>query len=419
MRLVQARRRRRGGPPCKDLRPWTWRRDREHAEAGGERWRAGHTPDAKGGTMEREWREFADELGPAQVVLVRDPGVGLEGFVVVDNVAAGPAIGGVRMAPDVTVHEVARLARAMTFKNAAAGLRHGGGKAGIVADPATDPARKERLMRSFARAIAGLDHYIPGPDMGTDETCMAYVYDEIGRAVGLPPELGGIPLDEIGATGYGLAAAAVAAQELGVISLEGARMVVQGFGSVGRHAACFLAEHGAVLVAASDSRGAVARAGGLPLEELVALKRQGRSVAELPGGQGVSSEELIGLDCDIWIPAARPDVFDSGNASRVVASLILQGANIPATDEAEQIFHERGLVSVPDFIANAGGVICAAVEYAGGSAAQAFQLIEEKVQANTVEVLRRAKEEASTPRAAAEAVARSRVERASTFRRRF
>jgi glutamate dehydrogenase/leucine dehydrogenase len=118
-------------------------------------------------------RGIGDELGPDMVVLLREPRVGLEAVVVVDNVACGPAIGGVRMAPDVTVEEVSRLARAMTLKSAAAGLAHGGGKAGIAADPAAPPADKERLIRAFARAIRSLTDYIPGPDMGTDERCMA------------------------------------------------------------------------------------------------------------------------------------------------------------------------------------------------------------------------------------------------------
>ena len=140
-----------------------------------------------------DYDRFCDELGPAKVVHVYEPASGLKGIVVVDNVACGPAIGGVRMAADVSSEEVFRLARAMTMKNAAAGLAHGGGKAGIVADPKT--ADKPRLIRAFARAIQGLVDYIPGPDMGTDEQCMAWIQDEIGRSVGLPRVLGGIPLD--------------------------------------------------------------------------------------------------------------------------------------------------------------------------------------------------------------------------------
>ena len=139
----------------------------------------------------------------------------MKAIVVVDNVACGPAIGGTRMAPDVSFEECFRLARAMTLKNAAAGLPHGGAKSVIFGDPSMDPDLKERWIRAFAQGIRGITDYIPGPDMGTNETAMAWVKDEIGRAVGLPRVLGGIPLDEIGATGWGLAVAASATDSSG------------------------------------------------------------------------------------------------------------------------------------------------------------------------------------------------------------
>ena len=368
-------------------------------------------------SLEQWWHDASDDLGPAKVVLVRDASVGLEGFVVVDNVACGPAIGGIRMAPDVTVDEVARLARAMTFKNAAAGLAHGGGKAGIVGDPAMEPAAKERLVRAFGRAIRALTDYIPGPDMGVDEACMAYLHDEIGRSVGLPRVLGGIPLDTIGATGFGVAVCAEVAQEFAGITLAGARVAVQGFGAVGTHAARFLAERGARLVAASDASGAVVGSPGLDIEALIAWKRSGRSVGEFPDGRRLERDDLVGVDCDIWIPAARPDVLRADNVGRLRATLVLQGANIPATAAAEADMHERGILSVPDFIANAGGVICAAVEYHGGTEQQAFAVIAEKIRANTRAVLEAARRGGELPRAAAVTLARARVIEAMRYRR--
>ena len=185
---------------------------------------------------------LTDDLGPARITHLHEPGANLKAIVVVDNVACGPSIGGTRMAPDVSLQECFRLARAMTLKNAAAGLPHGGGKSVIFADPKMPNAEKEQLIRAFAGAIGQIEDYIAGPDMGTDERCMAWIQDEIGRSVGLPPEIGGIPLDEIGATGFGLAAAIDVAREFCDLDLEGARVAVQGFGSVGRHAARFLAE---------------------------------------------------------------------------------------------------------------------------------------------------------------------------------
>jgi glutamate dehydrogenase (NAD(P)+) len=360
---------------------------------------------------------LADELGPRKVLQLRDRREGLEGIVVVDNIACGPAIGGVRMAPDVTLEEVGRLARAMTFKNAAAGLAHGGGKAGIIADPASPAPRKEALVRTFARMIRELGEYIPGPDMGTDETCMAWVKDEIGRAVGLPRVVGGIPLDEIGATGFGVAVAAeVAATEAG-LTLEGARAAIEGFGAVGQHAARFLAKRGVRLVATSDSRGAVQNPAGLDIEALVAHKRAGLPVSAFPDGCALDREELVSVSCEIWIPAARPDTLRADNVERLQTTLILQGANIPATEAAEQWMHAHGILSVPDFVANAGGVICAAVEYHGGTEATAFRMIEEKIRANTLETLERTRREGILPREAATRMARSRVEEAMRYRR--
>lgn len=368
-------------------------------------------------SAESALRGLGDDLGPASVVFVREPRVGLEGFVVVDNVACGAAIGGVRMATDVGLSEVARLARAMTLKNAAASLPHGGAKAGIIADPTMPPDHKERLVRAFARAIREIVSYIPGPDMGTDETCMGWIHDEIARAAGLPRVLGGIPLDEIGATGFGLATSADVAASFAGIELRGARVVVQGFGAVGRHVARFLERAGARVVGVADSRGAVTSPDGLDLDALLALKRAGRSVGELAGAQRISGEDLVAIECDLWIPAARPDVLTAANVDRLRTRLVLQGANIPATAEAERRMHARGVLSVPDFVANAGGVICAAVEWRHGSEREALSIVEDRIRRNTKEVLAKSREGGQTPREAALDLARSRVLAAMRLRR--
>jgi glutamate dehydrogenase (NAD(P)+) len=355
---------------------------------------------------------FADDFGPLRIVHIHRPSVGLKAVVAVDNVACGPSIGGVRMAPDVSAEEAFRLARAMTLKNAAAGLPHGGGKSVIYGDPKMPLDEKERLIRAFAAAIGELVDYIPGPDMGTDELAMAWIKDEIGRAVGLPRELGGIPLDEIGATGFGLAAAIeVACPALG-IDLRSARVAVQGFGSVGKHAARLLGEKGAMLVAASDSRGTIIDAGGLDVAALIALKATGRPVSDHPRGRAAGPEAVIDVACDIWIPAARPDVITAGNVARLDTRLVAQGANIPCTAEAERALHARGVLVLPDFIANAGGVICAATEYQHGTEAQAFAAIAEKVRANTQSVLEAARRSKDLPRTAAMALAATRIRRA-------
>ena len=360
---------------------------------------------------------IADDLGPEKVIHIHKPKVGLRAILVLDNVAAGPSIGGARMAPDVTLEECARLARAMTLKNAAAGLPHGGGKSVVMADPAMPEDQKEQLIRAFACAIGQITDYIVGPDMGTNERCMGWAHDEIGRAVGLPRAIGGIPLDEIGATGLGVAIAAEAAEAFCDVRLDGARVAVQGFGAVGYHAARFLAERGARLVAASDSRGCVSDSGGLDIAALAALKARGGSVVDLGVGTTNIRDAVIGAGCDILIPAARPDVINDGNAGRVKARLVIEGANIPATRTAEEDLHRRGVLVVPDFIANAGGVICASVEFHDGSEPQALAAIEDKIRRNTTEVLTRARSEKMTPRAAAIAMALERVKAAQSLRR--
>ena len=359
----------------------------------------------------------ADDLGPAKVVHVHEPGLGLDAVLVVDNVAAGPSIGGLRMAPDVTVAECARLARAMTLKNAAAGLPHGGGKSVLRGDPRMPAEGKQRLIRAFAHALRGEADYIFGPDMGTDETCMAWVKDEIGRAVGLPPTLGGIPLDEIGATGWGIRGAAeVAAARCG-LDLRGARVAIQGFGAVGKHSARLLAERGAVLVAVADSSGTVHDAAGLDVSRLLALKAAGGSVVEYEGGRHLHRDAIVDAECDIWIPAARPDVVREDNVDRLKTRLVLQGANIPFTAGAEEALHARGVLVVPDFIANAGGVICAALEYQGAGQAAALAAIDEKIRANTQAVLEAATTAHVSPRRAALALATDRVREAMSYRR--
>lgn len=355
-----------------------------------------------------------DEIGPEKVLHLYSPRIGLKAFVVVDNTALGPAIGGVRVSTGVSLGEVMRLARTMTMKNSIAGLPHGGGKAGIIADPRD--GKKELYFRTFAREISHLVEYIPGPDMGSNEECMAWIRDEIGRAVGLPEEIGGLPLDKVGATGFGLAECAEVACPAAGMEIRNGRVAVQGFGSVGRAAAQFLDAKGALIVGISDSQGTVYDPGGLDIRELFSVKDSRGSVVHYPKGKVLGPEALFSLDCDILIPAATPDVIHAENVGSVKAKVILQGANIPVTREAERVLHERGVLSVPDFIANAGGVIMAAMEYAKKIEKEAFDAISSRIRSNTKLVLEKAVAEDILPREAAEAIARDRVLRAMKYR---
>lgn len=364
------------------------------------------------------FKNFTDDLGPQKVIHIYEPRIGLKAIVCVHNVARGPAIGGVRMAPDVTTTEVFRLAAAMTFKNAAADLPHGGGKSGIVADPKMPAAKKEELIRVFGRAIKSLTEYIPGPDMGTDENDMAFLYDEIGRVVGLPRVMGGIPLDEIGATGWGVAECTEVAAPYVNLDLKGATVAIEGYGNVGKPAARFLADKGCVIVAASDTSGTIYNGDGLDVNELTRTKNETGSVLKYKSGKKMSMDELFNLECDILVPAARPDCITVENVNSIRTKLIVPGANIPVTSDAQKVLHKRGILYVPDFIANAGGVTCGAVEYRGGTEDQVFPIISTKIRRNSKEVLDRVYgKQKMLPMDAAQALARERILGAMRYRK--
>jgi len=233
----------------------------------------------------------------------------------------------------------------------------------------------------------------------------------------LPREIGGIPLDEIGATGWGLSHVVDVALEFCNFNIEGSRFAVQGFGAVGKHVTNFLSQDGAIPIAVSDSNGTIYNPDGLDVKKLMALKAEGKSVTDYPDGETRDRDAIIDIECDIWIPAARPDVIHEDNVHRLNAKMVIEGANIPITYGAEKALHEKGILCVPDFIANAGGVICAAMEYQGASQSAAFATIEEKLRRNTREVLETANRDQILPRDASLAMARKRIDKAMSFRR--
>lgn len=358
-----------------------------------------------------------DNLGPSKVVHLHFPKTDFDAIVVVDNTALGPSIGGVRVSPTVSTEEVMRLARTMTLKNSIAGLAHGGGKAGIIADPKSPNI--ERYFRRFAQEIKGFTDYIPGPDMGSNEESMAWIYDETGRAVGLPEEIGGLPLDKLGATGFGLAECADIACAYAGIELRGAKVAIHGFGSVGKAAASFLSKKGAVIVAASDTKGTIYNTDGIDVRKLSETKESTGSVINYRDGIVKKPDEVFSMQSDILIPAATPDVINTGNVNDIKARLILQGANIPVTGDAEEVLHKKGIVSVPDFIANAGGVIMAAMEYARRIEKEAFDAISARIKNNTKLILERSRQENVLPRKVAVDIARERVLKAMKYRGRL
>lgn len=354
-----------------------------------------------------------DKFGPEYIVKVYDPTIGMEGFLVIDSTVLGPGKGGIRMTPDVTEEEVFRLARTMTWKNALAGIPFGGAKAGIIWRGG-DAKLKKQFIQSFARAIQPFTpkKYIAGPDVNTGEKEMQWFVEATGNrrtATGKPANFSGIP-HELGSTGFGVAHAALIAAELKGVDIKKARVAIDGFGNVGSFAFRHLKKFGARIVAVADSRGAAFSEKGLEAKKLAALKSQGKSVREYAGAKRLSREDLFGLAVDILIPASVTDVIHTKNKDAVKATIIVEGANIPMREKIEEALFQRGVLVVPDFVANAGGVISSYAEYRGYNPKTMFDLVEQKIKNSTRLILERSITLRENPRTVALAIAKEKVE---------
>lgn len=317
------------------------------------------------------------------VARIIDPDRGTEwGYVVVDNTRRGPGLGGIRMAKDLSLGEMRRLARVMTLKNGAAGLPYGGGKSGLKLDPRVfveRPELKRQWITLFAEALFPLETYISAPDMGTDEDDVQLIHEIYSKRLGRenhlrggasrPPEKGGIPIDGWGLTAHGLfAAARTLENHLDGFRLAGARVVIQGFGNVGAPLAEKLFRAGARIVGCSDIHAALWDPDGLDLDELLAARatREGLASYCRPAPVKWLDERrdwLLEAPCDLLVPAARPDALTSKNADRIDCRAVLQGANSPSSKTTEYYLeNRRGILCLSDFIVNAGGVIGCAVE---------------------------------------------------------
>ena len=359
-----------------------------------------------------------DEYGFEKIIEVYDQKTGMQGVCVIHNTARGPGKGGMRMVPDVTKEEVMGLARAMTWKNAMADLPFGGAKSGIRADPRKmTPLQKEDIMRAFARKIKDVipGEYIAGPDMNTTEKEMAQFADEIGSmkaCTGKPACVGGLP-HELGSTGFGVAISTkVAVKHMGK-DLNGMTVAIEGFGNVGTFAMKFLEEYGAKVVAVSDSKGTIYEKTGLKYADLMKIKAEKGTVTAAKG-EKLDAAKLFELPVDILIPGARPDVIHKGNVEHVKAKIVSEAANLPAKYEIEQVLMKKGVVVLPDFVANAGGVISSYCETRGWDSKTMFKVVEDKISTNTKIMLEQAKEH-DTRKAAME-IAKGRVREAMEMR---
>ena len=370
------------------------------------------------------------------VPLRRDDGsiVHFEGYRVHHNVSRGPGKGGLRFHPDVTLAETMALAGWMTVKTAAVNVPFGGAKGGVRIDPSSfSLAELERVTRRYTSEIGlmiGPEMDIPAPDVNTDERVMAWIMDTYSMNVGTgtprvvtgkPVSLGG-SLGRREATGRGCVIVAREALRRMGREIAGTRVAVQGFGNVGGTAARLLAAQGARIVAVQDVGGSIVDEAGIDPVALASHLAAGQRIDAFPGATPVSSDDFWGVDCDLLLPAALSNQITAANAGRIRASVVLEGANGPTTEQAEDILADRGILVLPDVISNAGGVIVSYFEWVQN--ASSFAWTEDAVNARLDRILSdafavvwRAAQERNIPlRTAAFVIACSRILEARDMR---
>ena len=357
-----------------------------------------------------------------------------QGYRVVHNMTRGPAKGGIRYHPAVTQDEVKALAMWMTWKCALMGLPFGGAKGGVICDPKLlSLGEKERLTRRYTSEIIneiGPEKDIPAPDVGTDAQVMAWIFDTysmnvghsvLGVVTGKPLAVGG-SIGRDGATARGsLYCIRTALQKQGS-RLHDTRVAIQGFGNVGSNLAGLLSEEGVRVIAVSDSRGGIHNPYGLDVPAVIAYKAEHSVLEGFPGADAITNEELIEIDCDVLTPCALEQVITADNAARVQAKMVCEGANGPTTPAADEILEDRGILVLPDVLANAGGVVVSYFEWVQGL--QEYFWKEYEVYAKLNDIVVRAFEEtwstreryATSMRMAAYGIAVQRVAEATTIR---
>jgi glutamate dehydrogenase (NAD(P)+) len=323
-----------------------------------------------------------------------------EGFRCTHNVARGPSKGGIRYHHEVTLEETKALAMWMTWKCALMGLPFGGAKGGVVVNPKQLSASElERMTRRYTTEIInfiGPEADIPAPDVGTSPREMAWIFDTysmnkgysvLGVVTGKPLEVGG-SVGRVEATARGAAFCIREALRKQDVSIEGRRVAVQGFGNVGSNLALILAEQGATIVALSDSTAGVHNPDGIDVRAALAHKQESGSLDGLAGSESLTNEELLLVDCDVLAPCALEQVITGENADRIKANIVCEGANGPVTPEADNILDDRGILVLPDVLANAGGVVVSYFEWVQGL--QEYFWKESEVNAKLNDIITRA-----------------------------
>jgi len=356
------------------------------------------------------------------------------GYRVQHNIARGPAKGGIRYHPSVTLDEVKALAAWMTWKTATVNIPYGGGKGGVICDPKRmSKGELERMTRRYASEILpliGPEQDVPAPDVYTDPQTMAWImdtysmtigYSALGVVTGKPISLGG-SLGRNEATARGCLFVTEEVCRLKKIPLRGATVAIQGFGNAGSVAARLFAEKKAKIVAISDSRGGVHNPRGIDPLKAIRYKERSGTVVGMPGASRISNDDLLTLKCDILIPAALENVITLHNADQIKAKIVAEAANGPTTPHADEVLHRKGIFVLPDILANAGGVTVSYFEWAQDL--QGYFWEENEVNARLEKVMKRAfndvhetmRKHHAHPRAAAYILAVGRVAEATLVR---
>jgi len=367
---------------------------------------------------------MAQKIKPEIYLTVTDKKLGMTGFLVVESTAKGPGKGGLRMTSDVTIEEVARLAYTMTWKNALFELPFGGAKSGIVWSGG-DAKLKEQFVRSFARQIKEYipKKYIAGPDVNSGEQEMVWIADELklwGAASGKPSDycetkdgqkFCGLP-HELGSTGYGVAVATTVTAGILKMDPKATTVGIHGFGNVGTFAAKHLIEGGFKVVLLAGSKGALHRPAGFKLEEVEAVIAGRQKLSDLPGKK-LTDDQFWATPVDVMIPASVTNVINETNHEKIHCRLMVEGGNIPMTEEIERLLHRRRIALVPDFVANGGGIISSYAELQGMSPDEMFHLVTEKITKATTSVMEDSLELDQYPRGVALKLAKANLNQAA------
>ena len=346
-----------------------------------------------------------DEMGPEKIVILRDPSVGMNAIFAIDNTAIGWPAGGIRMAPDVSIDEIVRLGRAMTYKFASYRLKVGGSKVGIMADPRSED--RDLVISSFANAIKPFileDRYYPGPDMGTYDSDIERIFNIIGKPGLTPKPIGlmknGYPVEEL-YTGYGVVYCleAVLSHLKTKQNLNNdykPKVILEGFGKVGTSVAISLNELGYTLNGISTIKGAIFDEKGLNIPEILKLQRTyGDDLIDQYHSENlvrIESEKLFNLSSeypiDFIIPGARQDVINKYNIDKLNAKAIIPAANIPYEKNIINILEEKEIIAFPDFVANAGEVLAIGVNKVAKDAEEIFTHVKSEIETKTVEIIK-------------------------------